>query len=170
MGQAGPMDQVRQLRTATADDAPAVLSLINRAFAIERFFVDHDRTTPAELAEYFRRGTFMLLEQENGSLAASLYFEARGDRAYVGMLSVSPDLQGKGIGRQMMAAAEDHALALGCRGVDIRVVNLREELPPFYRSLGYVEQGRTDPVVDPGATRPYHFILMAKDLTGSVRL
>ncbi|HJZ76301.1 MAG TPA: GNAT family N-acetyltransferase [Vicinamibacterales bacterium] len=154
-----------QTRIATSDDAPALLALINRAFVVEKFFVDRDRTTPEELAEYLRRGTFLLFDRDDGSLAASLYFESRGDRAYVGMLSVNPDLQGQGIGRQMMTAAEDHARALGCRGIDINVVNLREELPPFYRSLGYVEHGCTDPADDPGATRPYHFILMAKELT-----
>src|SRR6476659_6357536 len=62
------------------------------------------------------------------------------------------------------AFADQHARARGCGGVDIRVVNLRDELPPFYRSLGYVETGRSEPVDDPGASKPYHFILMAKDL------
>ena len=55
----------------------------------------------------------------------------------------------------MMAFAEQHARALGCGTVDIRVVNLREELPPFYRSLGYVETGRSEPVDDPGASNTY---------------
>src|SRR5262249_5994590 len=119
------------LRTATAADADALLALINRAFAVEKFFVDRERTTADEAAGCFSRGTVFLLGGPEGSLAASLYFEARGDRAYVGMLSVNPDLQGQGIGRRMMAAAEQHALALGCRGVDIPVVDLREELPPF---------------------------------------
>ena len=93
---------------------------------------------------------------------ASLYLERRGDRTYVGMLSVSPDRQGHGIARQMMAVAEQHAHGLGCSGVDIRVVDLREELPPFYHSLGYVETGRSEPVDDPGASKPYCFILMEK--------
>jgi hypothetical protein len=47
--------------------------------------------------------------------------------------------------------------------VDIRVVNLRTELPPFYRRLGYVEQ-RTEPFTDPRAHRPCHFICMSKTL------
>jgi GNAT superfamily N-acetyltransferase len=157
-----PADDVR---IATADDAPALLALINRAFAVEKFFVDHDRITPEQLDGYLASGTFFLLAADDTPPAASLYFEQRGDRAYVGMLSVDPDRQGHGIGRQMMAFAEQHARALGCGGVDIRVVHLREELPPFYRALGYVETGRSEPVDDPGASKPYHFILMAKDLT-----
>jgi hypothetical protein len=49
--------------------------------------------------------------------------------------------------------------------VDISVVDLRTELPPFYRRLGYVETG-TAPFPDPAkAKRPCHFILMSKPLT-----
>ena len=47
--------------------------------------------------------------------------------------------------------------------MDIRVVNLRTELLPFYRKLGYVERG-TEPVDDPRALQPFHFILMSKAL------
>jgi hypothetical protein len=42
-------------------------------------------------------------------------------------------------------------------------VNLRTELPPFYKTLGYVETGSA-PFTDPRATRPCHMIVMTKDL------
>jgi hypothetical protein len=51
----------------------------------------------------------------------------------------------------------------GCRAVDIRVVNLRTELPPIYRRLGYLETG-IQPFEDPRASQPCHFILMSKPL------
>jgi hypothetical protein len=48
--------------------------------------------------------------------------------------------------------------------MEIEVVNLREELPPYYRRLGYVERG-TRPFPDVERTsRPCHFIVMDKDL------
>jgi GNAT superfamily N-acetyltransferase len=155
-----------ELRVAKAIDRKALLALINSAFAIEKFFVDRERTTPKELGTLFRSGSFLLLDEPDGTLAAAIYVEAKRDRAYIGLLAVRPELQGKGIGRRMMAAAEEHARASGCRGVDIRVVNLRKELPPFYRSLGYVVRGRTEPIHDPAAKKPYHFILMGKEFHG----
>jgi hypothetical protein len=53
---------------------------------------------------------------------------------------------------------------MGCRVIEIRILNLRTELPPFYRALGFVETGVTDPVDDPFSRKPYHFILMSKGL------
>ena len=53
----------------------------------------------------------------------------------------------------MIAAAEAHCRDAGCVALDINVVNLRTELPPFYRTLGYVETGSA-PFTDPRATRP----------------
>jgi hypothetical protein len=65
--------------------------------------------------------------------------------------------------RQMMAAAESHAASLGCRAIDIRIVDRRTEVPPFYRSLGFVDNG-SEPFVDPLLTKPCHFIRMVKEL------
>jgi GNAT superfamily N-acetyltransferase len=95
------------------------------------------------------------------ALASCMYLEQRGDRLYLGMLAVSPTQQRRGLGRQMMAAAERHAAALGCHGIDIRIVDRRTELPPFYRSLGFVDSG-TEPFDDLLLTKPSHFILMTK--------
>jgi GNAT superfamily N-acetyltransferase len=152
-----------EVTNATARDAAQLVALVNRAFAIERFFVERDRTTLHEILAYLATGTFLVVPADDHALAACVYLERRGDRMYVGMLSVDPARQGTGLGRLMMDAAERRAAELGCRGVDIRVVNLREELPPFYRARGYVERGK-EPFEDPLATRPAHFILMAKEL------
>lgn len=63
----------------------------------------------------------------------------------------------------MVEAAEQHARAAGCAAMDISVVNLRAELPPFYHRLGYRETG-TAPFTDQRATQPCHFVLMSKSL------
>ena len=55
---------------------------------------------------------------------------------------------------------------MGSHHMDITVVNLRTELPPFYRKLGYVENG-TEPVrpeMVPRLLQPAHFIKMTKPL------
>lgn len=80
------------------------------------------------------------------------------------MLSADPSRQGEGLGRRLAAEAEDRCRRQGCRVMEIRVVDVREELPPLYRRLGYVEVG-TEPFPDTErATRACRFIVMTKPL------
>jgi GNAT superfamily N-acetyltransferase len=130
------------LRPATGEDAAALTGLINRAFAIERFFLVHERVTLAQVESALGRGTFLLLEA-NGALQGTVFCEMGGEIApgvgRIGMLSVEPGLQGKGIGRRLVAEAESFFRNHGCVFSELRLVDLRRELPPFYRRLGYVE-------------------------------
>ncbi len=156
-------------RVGTASDVPAITSLINRAYVVERFFKVGDRTNEEGVRALQAKGTFLVLERE-GAPIGCVYVELRGARGYIGLLSVDPARQGSGAGRALMAAAEAHCLAHGARDADLCVVNLREELPPFYRRFGYVECG-TEPFSDPEeATRPCHFIVMTKSLLKPPRL
>jgi len=150
------------LRDATAGDTADVLRLVNGAFAVERFFVPGDRIDAAEVERCLQRGAFVLLEEPGPHAVGCIYVELKGERGYFGLLSVEPGRQGAGIGRRLIAAAEDRCRAAGCTAMDIKVVNLRAELPPIYRRLGYVETG-TAPFTG-NATRPCHFILMTKPL------
>ena len=79
------------------------------------------------------------------------------------MLAVDPALQRRGLGSLMMAAAEYRCRARGDEAIDISVVNLRTELPPFYEARGFVETG-TSPFDDPRAFKPAHFVKMVLPL------
>ena len=151
------------IRQARADDVGDLVRVINAAFEVERFFINRDRTDPDAVRKMLSTGAFLVGEDRQGAIVASVYVERRGDRGYFGLLSVAPDRKREGLGRQMIDAVEAHFRALGCRAVDMRVVNLRSELPPIYRRLGYVEQG-TEPFNDPRAHVPCHFIRMSKAL------
>jgi predicted N-acetyltransferase YhbS len=150
-------------RTATAADAEALAALVNRAFLVERFFVEGDRTSADEVRGLLSRGAFLSID-DGGAPIACVYVQLRGERGYFGLLSVEPSRQGEGLGRRLVLAAEEHCRAAGCRAIDILVVDLREELPPFYERLGYSRTG-TQPFSDPErAKRPCHFIAMSKPL------
>ena len=59
--------------------------------------------------------------------------------------------------------AEAMGTALGCTVMDLQIVNLREELGPWYRSLGYAEVG-TAPYQHRSTKRPCHLVKMSKAL------
>ena len=48
--------------------------------------------------------------------------------------------------------------------MDLQIVNLRTELPPFYRRLGYAESGEMPFAAEAKPKLPCHFIRMSKPL------
>ena len=66
----------------------------------------------------------------------------------------------------MVNAAENYFRERDCKGVDLVVVTLRPNLPPFYRKLGYVETGTEQfrPSRTLRAGLACHCIVMSKEL------
>jgi ribosomal protein S18 acetylase RimI-like enzyme len=152
------------IRMATEADLDALLRLTNIAFEVERFFKNEDRLDASTLRSYFDKGNFLVLE-EDGRLIASVYVQRKGDRAYLGLLSVDPSQQRRGLGRRITAAAEEFAREMGASFMDITVVNLRTELPAIYEKLGYRITGTAPfPSDQMPVTQPCHFICMTKEL------
>ncbi len=153
------------LRQATPEDVDSIAGLVNRAFEVERFFKNADRTDSEQIRTMMKDGAFLLLMQAN-QVAASVYVKLNGKRGYIGLLSVEPRQQRLGLGKRLMREAEDYAREAGCKVADIRTVNLRTELPPLYRKMGYVETGIEAVGADSiqKFTQPVHFIRMSKPL------
>ena len=154
------------IRPAVEADADSIAALVNRAFTVERFFKVGDRTSPDEIASLLREGDFLVGESD-GSPAGSVFVRAIPPVGYFGMLSIDPAVQGRGLGRQLIAAAEAYLRERGCREVQIHIVNLRQELPPFYRRLGYEEAGELPFPTPELSTRACHMIVMRKDLVSA---
>ena len=152
------------IRTATPADAAKITAVINAAFRVaEEFFVDGNRITQAEVEQSLGKGVFLLAE-EGGTLNGCVYVELRGERSYLGLLSVDPAYQQGGLGSLLMSEAEKYCRERGSRFMDIYIVNLRTELPPFYERRGYVENGTTPFPADVPTRIPCHFINMSKPL------
>ena len=152
-------------RFAEERDLDALMRLVNQAFAVESFFIRGYRLDPERVRKSFRAGRFLVAE-ENGALAGCVYIELHGDRSYLGLLSVDPARQKTGLGRRLVAAAEEFGREMGAHHMDLTVVHLRTELPPFYEKLGYAIIG-TEPIREemvPRVTQPCHFIRMSKPL------
>jgi GNAT superfamily N-acetyltransferase len=147
-----------KVRQAEAVEAPEVMRVINAAFKpAESFFVDGDRINLDQVRDHYGKGAFLVTDD----LSGVVWVELRGARAYFGLLSVDPARQGGGVGKKLIAAAEEYARDHGCAHMDIRVVNLRVELPPFYRALGYNETGTEEFHGEP-VKMACHFVVMSK--------
>lgn len=153
-----------EIRIARSADAEQITAVINAAFRIaEGFFVDGNRITLDEVQHYLDKGAF-LVAQDSQALSGCVYVEPRGERAYLGLLSVDPSRQQSGLGSLLMTAGEEYCRTRGARFMDILIVNLRAELPAFYEHRGYVENGTTPFPPDVPTKQPCHFINMSKPL------
>lgn len=79
------------------------------------------------------------------------FLAEKDDHFYLGKLAVLPAHQGKGVGRQLLMAAENHAIQAGKPIVELQT---RVELTRNHRkfaSFGFLETERT---AHPGFDRP----------------
>ena len=160
---AGASRSVR-IRIAERADAERIKEIINAAFRLaEGFFIDADRIEMPEVLTSLEKGKFLLAETD-GAIVGCVYIEPRGERSYLGLLSVDPGRQQSGLGTFLMEAAENHCRDLGSRFMDILVVSLRKDLPSFYSKRGYAETGTSPFPADVETKLPCHFIDMSKPL------
>jgi GNAT superfamily N-acetyltransferase len=105
----------------------------------------------------------LLLEEAN-AIVGCVYLEKHGDRMYLGLLCIDPSQQGKGLGRKLMAAAEEFALNAGCVAMDLRTISPRTDIQPFYAHLGYSVTGMSPIPPEIPTVVPAHFVHMSKSL------
>jgi ribosomal protein S18 acetylase RimI-like enzyme len=122
-----------------------------QGWTTEADYLDGQRTDPATLARDLAAtpGARLLVWREaaDGPLLGSVWLEPVGDGEawYLGMLTVRPDLQARGLGRALLAAAETEAAAAGARRIRMTVVSIRDTLIAWYQRRGYTLTGETRP-------------------------
>ena len=143
-------------RFATPDDVAAIVALVESAYrgdvsrkgwTTEADMLEGQRTDAASVGELIGKpGSYVLLGEIGAELLACANIEKRGDAGYFGMFSVRPDLQGRGIGRAMLAEAERIARSdWNCREMQMTVISVRDDLIPWYERHGYRRTGRYSP-------------------------
>ncbi|TDO72730.1 ribosomal protein S18 acetylase RimI-like enzyme [Flavobacterium chryseum] len=140
---------------ATLQDIPALTTLINSAYrgetskkgwTTEAHLLEGKRTTEEELTEIILdpKNTFLKFTA-NDKIIGSVLLVEKEHQLYLGMLTVSPELQNGGIGKKLLAEAENYAKALGLSSIIMTVVSVRAELIAWYKRHGYVETGEREP-------------------------
>jgi len=81
-----------------------------------------------------------------GELIASVMAGYDGHRGWLNYLAVAPRFRRKGIGRKMVAEAEDRLRQMGCPKINIQIRTSNTEVIEFYRRIGF----KPDDVVSMG--------------------
>lgn len=169
-------------RKAVPEEAGVIAGLVNSAYrgeesragwTTEADLLEGRRTDEAEIRRLItNEGSVVLVADAGGEIVASVHLKREdGDGAYLGLLVVKPVLQGAGIGKAFMQAAEDLVRTeWGTKRMTMTVISLRGELIAFYERRGYRRTGRLLPFPeDPGLSvalvKNMMFEVLEKDLS-----
>ena len=169
------------IRPATPADIPALHMLVESAFrgdsarvgwTHEADLLDGQRTDPTALAEAIADPDRTILIALDGDATIGCVEVKRAGmaRSALGLLSVRPDRQATGLGRRLVAAAEDHARTdHRAARMEMTVIAARGELIAWYERLGYRRTGenRPFPMDDPrfGLPRmPLSFVVLERSI------
>jgi GNAT superfamily N-acetyltransferase len=145
-------------RDATTADVDAIVELVESAYrgdasragwTTEADLLDGQRTDAAAIVEIIGtpQSRLRLAFDAGDTLVACCQLERRDDGVcYFGMFSVSPTMQGGGIGRAVLSEAERCAREdWGATAMEMTVIAQRRDLIEWYLRRGYAETGETRP-------------------------
>jgi ribosomal protein S18 acetylase RimI-like enzyme len=168
------------IAVATIADILALNRLLNSAYRGETskqgwtteadLIAGETRTDEADLKQLIEHEGSVLLKytNEQQQITGCVNLQQHGDKLYLGMLSVDPQLQGGGIGKQLLQAAEEYAKAVHCTAVYMSVITARIELIQWYGRHGYKDTSERHPFVGDELIghqlQPLEFMMMEKKI------
>ena len=169
-----------QVALATTADITTLTALLNSAYrgessrqgwtTEENLIEGEQRTDEANLQQVMQQEGSVVVKYTNElqEIIGCVNLQQQGNNIYLGMLSVSPVLQGNGIGKHILKAAEEYALHLQCAAIYMSVISLRTELINWYLRHGYRDTGKRKIFEEDGLTgrhlQPLEFIILEKAL------
>jgi ribosomal protein S18 acetylase RimI-like enzyme len=130
------------IRPFTASDEDAVIRLWERC-ELTRPWNDPQKDIRRKLAV---RPDLFLVGVVDGEVAGTVMVGYDGHRGWINYLAVAPERRRCGLGRRLMAEAEQLLRREGCPKINLQVRSANQGVIAFYQRIGYVE----DPVVSFG--------------------
>jgi ribosomal protein S18 acetylase RimI-like enzyme len=165
------------IQIANLDDAPALVTLMDNAYRGESskqgwtsegdLFIGNKRTDHENVKRLLQEPNAVFLKYvDDGVIVGCVLLHQKKQRLYLGMFAVSPHTQGKGIGKKLLAAADEYAKQRSCNSIFMTVITVREELIAWYEKHGYKKTDRLLPFpVDERfgiPTQPLEMIVLEK--------
>jgi len=134
------------LRAATASDAPAICAIWNPVIRDTEATFNALQKTPADITAMIdaktAAGHALILAEDAGTLLGfATYGQFRGGIGYARTMEhtviLAPQAHGRGIGRALMAAIEDHARTRGAHSMFAGVSSGNPAGVAFHAALGY---------------------------------
>jgi ribosomal protein S18 acetylase RimI-like enzyme len=145
------------IHIATIQDIPLLEALLNSAYRGDEskkgwtseadLLQGEIRTDAGNLMDLMKTkdAAFLKYANEANKIEGCVFLHKQGDRLYLGMLSVSPLSQARGIGRQLMNEAIFFAREKNCSSIYMKVISVRHELIAWYEKQGFKKTGKQEP-------------------------
>ncbi|MEZ0494844.1 GNAT family N-acetyltransferase [Sphingomonas sp. IW22] len=177
-----PPEMSFRFRLANRDDIPTLHALVESAYrgdaaragwTHEADLLDGQRTDLQALSEMLADADQrIVIAMGDDRMAGCVSVQRKPPAsAYLGMLTVRPDLQAQGLGRQLMAEAEALArTAFEAAIIEMTVIRQRPELIAYYERRGYARTGEARPFPHGDVrfgvprTRELEFVVLAKSI------
>ena len=133
-----------ELRPARAEEAPALRRMVRAAYA--RYVPRLDREPAPMLDDYAARiagGQAFVLE-DNGALCGVAVLEDGPQGLFLDNIAVTPESQGTGLGRKMLAWIEAEGRRRGHARLWLYTNEVMEENIAMYQRLGFGETHRAE--------------------------
>lgn len=138
------------------EDIEELINLVNSAYrgesskkgwTTEADLLDGLRTNRALIQTQVQQPGAIILVARNevNRMVGSVSLQQLEQELHLGMLTVAPDIQAKGIGKQLLNAAENYAHQVNCSCIRMTVIDIRHELIDWYKRKGYQSTGETKP-------------------------
>jgi len=134
-----------RIRPGETADVAVVADLVERAY---EGYVEEIGVRPAPMdADYARAVSecTLFVAEDGGAVAGAIVLVDEGDHLEIENVAVAPSRQGAGVGRALLAFAEDHARERGLGEIRLFTHVLMTRNQRIYGLLGYSEvERRTD--------------------------
>ncbi len=165
---------------ANLADIPFIVDLLNSTYRGEAskkgwtteadLIAGNTRTTSEILKTVMEKpgSVFLKYTNEHNEIIACVNLQKHGQKLYLGMFSVSPELQGGGVGKIMLTAANEYAQNQYCISIYMQVISVRTELIDWYMRHGYKKTGEVIPFEEDGYSgihlQKLEFLILEKTL------
>lgn len=165
---------------AVKEDVPQIVDLLNSAYRGERsqqgwtteahLIAGDVRTDEADVLRVLQQSGSVILKytNEEGKIIGTVNLQEHERGMYLGMFAVSPQLQGGGIGKQLLKAADEQAKKVGIATIYMSVISVRKELIDWYKRHGYAETGERKPFHEDNLTGKHlqqlEFLILEKQI------
>jgi GNAT superfamily N-acetyltransferase len=151
------------IREGQTRDSTAIAGLLNRAYEVERPYLDEPPETKDSVAAEMRHGVYLLAVDIQGHLIGCVLVNLPS--TFILKLAVDPALQKRGYGRQLMNEAEQYGKNKGWTVAFISILDVRPELLEYYRRQGYIATGESQAIGQSSRPlQPCRLIKMRKNL------